>query len=340
MNAGINELLCSKCRKRVSYHVCTRPATALIKDLEIEYEESYGICDECKAELYVPGIDDKNEELIDVEYRRRKGLASISLITALLKKYNIEKRPMSKLLGLGELTITRYIDGQLPSKRYSDILIDVFNNEQRMKMYAEKNKEAVSEGTYQKVFRAIESCEREKNFDSMAERVALYVIASGRDVTNLFLQKILYYVKAISFLFEGTSIIPEPCEAWKFGPVFPMVYEKYKEFGKQEISVHLSDDFVKGLLSDSEQRITDFVLNTFGIYNAWFLKDLTHCEKPWLEARRGAGESEVCRNVMQDDCIYDYFKQMNEHFSLKTSEGIDLYVTEMKRKMNRERYSE
>lgn len=336
MNAGINELLCSKCRKRVSYHVCIRPATTLIKDLEIEYEESYGICDECKTELYVPGIDDRNEELIDAEYRRRKGLVSISLITALLKKYNIEKRPLSKLLGLGELTITRYIDGQLPSKRYSDILQDVFNNEQRMKMYAEKYKEEVSEGTYKKVLQAIESCEREKRFDSMAEKVALYIIASGRDVTNLFLQKILYYVKAISFLFEGTSIIPEPCEAWKFGPVFPLVYEKYKEFGKQEISIHLPDDYVKGLLSDSEQRITDFVLNTFGIYNAWFLKDLTHCEKPWLEARQGAEDSEVCRNVMQDDCIYDYFKQMNECFSLKTPEGIDLYVTEMKRKMNRE----
>lgn len=27
------------------------------------------------------------------------------------------------------------------------------------------------------------------------------------------------------------------------------------------------------------------MLDTFGIYNAWFLKDLTHGEEPWKEAR-------------------------------------------------------
>ena len=60
------ELLCSKCRKRVLYHIFRHPAKTVIKD--------------------------------------------------------IEKRPLSKLLGFGELTITRYLDGQLPSVKYSNIL--------------------------------------------------------------------------------------------------------------------------------------------------------------------------------------------------------------------------
>ena len=50
-----NELLCSKCRKRVSYKIFKRPVKVKIKDMELEYEEYYGICDNCKSELFVPG---------------------------------------------------------------------------------------------------------------------------------------------------------------------------------------------------------------------------------------------------------------------------------------------
>lgn len=333
MNAGRKELLCSKCRKRVSYQILKRPAKALIKDLEIDYEEYYGICDECKTELYVPGLDDQNEEKIEEIYRKERNLITIPEIKFILEKYNIEKRPLSKLLGLGELTITRYMDGQLPSKRYSDLLFDILKDEQKMKEVAEENKDLISSVAINKVFRAIESCEKEKNVNNSAEKIALYIISSGKEITNLLLQKVLYYVKAISGLFESTSIILEPCEAWKFGPVFPTVYEKYKEFGKQEITINLSSDYVNELLSEEEKKITDYVLNTFGIYNAWFLKDLTHAEEPWVIARNGIDENDASQNIMEDNLIIDYFKRMNEIYNLKNSEGIDLYVNDMKKKM-------
>ena len=125
MDAGKKELLCSKCRKRVSYHIFKRPAKTIIKNIEIEYEEYYGICDECQSEIYVPGFDDRNEEVIEEEFRKKKNLITISDIKKILEKYNVEKRPLSKLLGFGELTITRYIDGQLPSAKYSDILFSI-----------------------------------------------------------------------------------------------------------------------------------------------------------------------------------------------------------------------
>lgn len=70
---------------------------------------------------------------------------------------------MSKLLGFGELTITRYIDGQLPSAKYSDILFSVLKDEKIMKEYVEANKDEVSTVAVNKVIRAIEICEAEKN---------------------------------------------------------------------------------------------------------------------------------------------------------------------------------
>lgn len=334
MSVGKKELLCCDCGKRSSYHIYKRPARTVIKDLEIEYEEFYGVCDQCKEELYVPGLDDQNEEEIERIYRKEKGLITVSEIKTILKKYNVEKRPLSKLLGFGELTITRYIDGQLPSKRYSDILFEIINDEQKMKEYILLNKDTVSEVTVNKVNRAIEECEKEKNITNSAEKIALYIISSGREITNLFLQKILYYVKAISILFDDKSMIAEPCEAWKFGPVFPTVYEKYKDFGKAEISINLSTEYIDHLLTDNEKKITDLVLDTFGIYNAWFLKDLTHNEEPWIAARIGLDENDASRNLMDDKIIEKYFKMMNEKYNLKTSAGIDMYIKKMKEKMN------
>lgn len=108
--------------------------------------------------------------------------------------------------------------------------------------------------TINKVFRAIESAAKEKRIDNSAEKMALYIVNSGGEITNLLLQKVLYYVKAISKLFEEKSIILEPCEGWKLGSVFPSVYEKYKDFGKQEITINLSDDYVKGLLTEEEKK--------------------------------------------------------------------------------------
>lgn len=292
------------------------------------------MCDACHTELYVPGLEDENEERIEAIYRSKKQLITIPEIKSLLAKYNIEKRPMSKLSGLGELTLTRYLDGQLPSKKYSDLLYGLLRDEQKMEELALRNGELVFEVTLNKVLRAIEQCEAEKRIDNTAERIALYIIQSGKEITNLYLQKILYYVKGIGALFTGEEIIPESCEAWRYGPVFPTVYEKYKEFGKEEITLTLSEEYVKGLLTEEEKEVADYVLGTFGIYSEWFLKKLTHLEKPWVVATNGLREDDACRNTMDDDVIRNFFQQADERYQLRIADGIVRYVNDMKKRMS------
>lgn len=70
-------------------------------------------------------------------------------------------------MGFGEITITRYIDGQLPSAKYSNILFDVLNDEQKMKECVEANKDEVSTVAVNKVLRAIEKCESEKKLQDL-----------------------------------------------------------------------------------------------------------------------------------------------------------------------------
>lgn len=51
-----------------------------------------------------------------------KILFQLNDIENLMKIYKIGKAPLSLALGFGEVTITRYLSGQIPSKEYSDII--------------------------------------------------------------------------------------------------------------------------------------------------------------------------------------------------------------------------
>lgn len=51
-----------------------------------------------------------------------------------------------------------------------------------------------------------------------------------------------------------------------------------------------NDTLVEQLLNEREKKVVDYVLDTFGIYNAWFLRDLTHLEDSWIVARGALGD--------------------------------------------------
>lgn len=330
MNASSKKLLCSKCRRRVSYHVHKRPNQYVIKGSDVYYEEYYAICDECEEEIFVPGLEDANIERIDQAYREKNHLITKKNIEEILVRYNIDKRPLSKLLGLGELTITRYLDGQLPSQKYSDMLYEVLRDEKKLEIYIEENQNSVSEVTVKKVREAIQAIRDEKTCRNTVERIALYIVNVRHGVTNLMLQKLLYYIKGIGSIIEGCTIIPDACEAWRYGPVFPTVYEKYKGFADGEISSVLSQEELDKLLSAKERHAADYVLDTFGIYNVWFLKDLTHIEMPWREARGELDENDKSNNVIDDQCMKDYFDRVNKKYHLEKPDGVERYIKDMK----------
>lgn len=116
------ELLCEHCRRKVTYKVCRRHRTAVIGDVEIPYEESYGVCDSCHEELYVPGLDDQNELLIEELYRNEKGLLTVAEIKKIVEKSHLTPEEVSMKLGMAENTVSLYLEGMQPSKQNSDKL--------------------------------------------------------------------------------------------------------------------------------------------------------------------------------------------------------------------------
>lgn len=60
-------------------------------------------------------------------------------------------------------------------------------------------------------------------------------------VSNLQLQKILYYIQEYALQHLSRPLFEEKIQAWMFGPVVKEVYDEYKSYGSNEI-IFFDDD--------------------------------------------------------------------------------------------------
>ena len=94
----------------------------------------------------------------------------------------------------------------------------------------------------------------------------------------------------------GRPLIVQPVEAWRYGPVVPVVYHTYKAFGGDAIDVGLidhSDEF-----DQNEATLLGAVLDAYKDYSAWDLSAITHQPgTPWHTVYKGGrGEGAIIPN--------------------------------------------
>lgn len=69
----------------------------------------------------------------------------------------------------------------------------------------------------------------------IARYIIWYCKSHGYTISNLKLQKILYFVQAEFLVSAGAPCFYEDIEAWDFGPVIPEVYHEFKIYGSSGI---------------------------------------------------------------------------------------------------------
>ena len=60
---------------------------------------------------------------------------------------------------------------------------------------------------------------------------------SDYHISNLKLQKLLYYVYGVNLVINPDEELSEGPQAWAYGPVFPTVYRKFKQYGDETITM-------------------------------------------------------------------------------------------------------
>ena len=129
----------------------------------------------------------------------------------------------------------------------------------------------------------------------------------GTETTPMHVLKLVYISHGWTLGLYGRSLINEPAEAWRYGPVVPSVYHRYKSFRGDPITtepVDRSDAF------DEEQRdVIEQVHEVYGDFTALQLSALTHKPgTPWDVTYREYGAGVIIPNEL----IRDYYKRLAE----------------------------
>lgn len=123
-----------------------------------------------------------------------------------------------------------------------------------------------------------------------------------KPISNLQLQKILYYIQVKFLKDNGFPAFSDEIEAWQFGPVVKAVYQQY--CGAGSFPLRFVYENISDMVSTSEREIIDPIIMDKREKEPWDLVAETHAEgKPWsLIYKDGEGNKKVIsKEVIRDN---------------------------------------
>jgi uncharacterized phage-associated protein len=124
---------------------------------------------------------------------------------------------------------------------------------------------------------------------TIAKWLIAWAEAEGEELSNLKLQKLLYYAQGHHLADTHQPLFSDAIQAWSHGPVVPDVYHEYKEFGSASIVLPDEDPFTWDDVDAWTSQYLSAVWNTYGGYSAGWLRNMTHEERPWKDHFRPDG---------------------------------------------------
>ena len=105
-------------------------------------------------------------------------------------------------------------------------------------------------------------------------------IIVGDTISNLKLQKLLYYMQGYHLAFFDKPLFSDDIVAWCYGPVVPIVYSEYKKYENGAIDIPINCDKITSLPKEQEILFCN-VYREYNQFSAVALMEMTHNEAPW-----------------------------------------------------------
>lgn len=333
-------LFCTSCRKEISEcRTYFEDAEVNYEDFSIAYEEKVAECPICNTVLYIPEIEKENNEAFQnavLAFKKAQYAKDsvLPMIDQILLRYKIGKKPLSLILGWGESTIARYYqDDSTISPLYAQQLEKILESPTEFEHFLEMNQSLITPIAYKKSRKALNDLLQKSsstNTSSKINSVCVYILMRSKDTTPLALQKLLYYTQNFYKVFKGEFLFEEDCEAWIHGPVYKEVYDQFKEYQYNPINGrNVADEFESIELSYNEMEILDQVIKHFGCYSGSMLKNMTHLEKPWIEARGELAPDHPSQQILTKESMADYFAEVQSKYKLLNTGDIADYSRDL-----------
>ena len=124
---------------------------------------------------------------------------------------------------------------------------------------------------------------------------------AGDLMSNMRLQKLVYYAQGFYLAYTDKPLFEEPIEAWESGPVCPSLFDKYANYETDMIPIPFEED-AYNIFDQETMKILKIVDFYYGQFSAWKLRNLTHEDTPWINAYNN-GKTVISLNEMKE-----YFK--------------------------------
>ena len=128
------------------------------------------------------------------------------------------------------------------------------------------------------------------NAIDLAKYIVSKCIEDSHPISNLQLQKILYYIQK-DFLQRDEIAFSDDIEAWQFGPVVPNVYYYYCGYGAMPISI-TNDEFE---IVPSDAPYIDKIVEVKRELNPWDMVAETH--------KQEGAWAKIYRNGLGNHCV-------------------------------------
>ena len=277
-----------------------------VKGSLIEYDEYY-LVDDNGEEVFDRNIEIENDQRLYDIYKKQNNLLTNFEIKKIRQKYGLTQKEYALVIGVGEVTVHRFEKGAIQTEAV-DSIMKLSNDPDNMSFLLLQNRKNIGESLYSLLLKRIKELqtlkkhalvdinkfdldvlefEEESAIDIAKNIINIYnarvdELVRNYDIvpeyiTNLKLQKLLYFVQAICLLIFGKKAFPEKILAWSYGPVINEVYQQYKQNHASEIN---SESNIKNV-SSGLYKIIEEVINSYGSIEANKLIDFTHEEEPW-----------------------------------------------------------
>lgn len=241
-----------------------------------------------------------------------EAIISTDEIKLILDRYRIGKKPLAKLLGWGETTIIRYMEGDIPTNEYSNKLRAILDDPEYYNDLLCKRSDCLTGVAFKKSKKAVMS----KIMASKIYAVAYYVVnKSCADICPSFIQYILYYSQVFSLALFDKELFQEDCGVNSMHKPYLKLYE-----GMMRSGIH-SLEGGEEYLNVEEMELIDSVMDGFLWYGPKALYAMTVYEKSMTKISR----DKYNNKIVSKDSLKAYFKDIVEQFHIKSVKDIYKY---------------
>lgn len=242
-------------------------------------------------------------------------------ILQILEQYNIGKKPLSLLLGWGQTTILRYLNGITPTPEYSKELFHILKDPSYYLELLTANQKRITELAYRKSHQAVQTL----LVGSRLSLIAQYIInrADG-DISALRVQAILYYSQCFSLALYNRALFDDDCSlhANAFIP-YPSIHQNMRENGCRILE--LSSD----ALPAEDRLLIDQIYNSLEWYGPETIRIVTSFERPALQAKLKRGKKKSTASdiigTLSETMLRDYFSTVLADYNIHKPREINSY---------------